>query len=119
MNKLMTGNTVLITREYNADYKRLEDLGAAIYEFQTIRTVPLDVFSELDAAIDTIDTYHWLVFTSANGPKYFMPRLLEKGKSIADLKGVKICAIGTKTAEAVANYGLRLIWSLTSSMQKG
>ncbi len=106
MNKTMTGHTVLITREYNADYKRLEELGAEIYEFQTIRTVPPDDFSELDAAIDLLDTYHWLVFTSANGPKYFMPRLLERGKSIADLKGVKVCAIGTKTAEAVSNYGL-------------
>jgi uroporphyrinogen III methyltransferase/synthase len=102
----MTGHTVLITREYNADYKRLEDLGAAIYEFRTIRTVPPADYSELDAAIDAVDTYHWLVFTSTSGPRYFMPRLLEKGKSIADLKGLRICAIGPKTAEAVTAYGL-------------
>ena len=106
INKHMTGHTVLITREYNTDYKRLEDLGAAIYEFQTIMTVPPADYSELDASIEALDTYHWLVFTSAGGPKYFMPRLLEKGKSIDDLKGLKICAIGTKTAEAVSAYGL-------------
>jgi uroporphyrinogen III methyltransferase/synthase len=105
-NKPLAGHTVLITREYNAGYKHLEDLGAKLFIFPTIRAVPPEDFSGLDASIDVIDTYHWLVFTSANGPGYFMPRLIEKGKSIYDLKDVRICAIGTKTAEAITDYGL-------------
>jgi uroporphyrinogen III methyltransferase/synthase len=105
-DKPLSGHAVLITRDYNADYKCLEELGADIFEFSTIKTVPPEDYSELDASIDAIGTYHWLIFTSANGPKYFMPRLLEKGKNTGDLKDIKLCAIGSKTAEAITKYGL-------------
>jgi uroporphyrinogen III methyltransferase / synthase len=105
-SKPLSGRMVLLTRDFTADYVRLKDLGAEIYEYPTIKIVPPDDYSELDAAIDIIGTCHWLVFTSASGLKYFMPRLFEKGKNITDLRGIKICAIGTKTAEAIAEYGL-------------
>ena len=107
-NKPLFGHRVLITREYTSDYAPLEELGAEIFEFPTIKTVQPDSFASLDAAIDKIGTYHWLIFTSTNGFKFFMQRFLAKNRDIRDLKGIRLCAIGAKTAEALGDYGLRV-----------
>lgn len=106
--KPLFGHRVLITREYTPEYEPLAELGAEIFEFPTLRIAPPKSFAELDRAIETISTYHWLVITSGNAFEYFMGRLLEKGGDIRDLKGLKICAIGSRTAEAVARYGMRV-----------
>ncbi len=107
-NKPLFGHRILITREYTGDYGPLEDLGAEIFEFPTIQIAPPENFSELDSAIDKVETYNWLIFTSANGFKFFIQRFLEKEKDIRDLKGMKICAIGAKTAEAIGKFGMRV-----------
>jgi uroporphyrinogen III methyltransferase/synthase len=107
-NKPLFGQRVLITRQYTEDYTPLEDLGAEIFEFPTIKTIAPESFASLDAAIDTIGSYHWLIFTSTSGLKFFMQRFLVKGLDIRDLKGIKLCAIGTKTEEAMRNYGLKV-----------
>lgn len=107
-NKPLFGNRILITRDYTRDYEPLEDLGAEIFEFPTIKTVPPESYTGLDAAIEKIETYNWLIFTSANGLKYFMKRMLQLDKDIRDMKGIKICAIGPKTAEAVRNCGIKV-----------
>jgi|WetSurMetagenome_2_1015567.scaffolds.fasta_scaffold00086_20 uroporphyrinogen III methyltransferase / synthase len=105
-NKPLAGHLILVTRSDISGYRRLEDLGAALYSYPTIRTVPPEDYSGLDASIETVKTYHWIVFTSANGVMSFMSRLAEKGKGPAALEGLKICAIGPKTAEAAAGYKL-------------
>ena len=61
----------------------------------------------MDGAIKQVETYHWVVFTSANSVKYFMERLRAHGKDLRVLKGVNICTVGPKTAEALEQHGLR------------
>ena len=107
-NKPLFGNRILITREYNTDYEPLEDLGAEIFEFPTIKIVPPKSYDELDRTIDKIGTYNWLIFTSANGFRHFIQRFLDKDCDIRDMKGIKICAIGSKTAEAIRKYGIKV-----------
>jgi uroporphyrinogen III methyltransferase/synthase len=106
--KPLFGHRILITREYSSDYEPLEELGAEIFEFPTIRIVPPKSYKELDGAIKRIESYGWLVFTSANGVRYFMNRFLRNGRDVRDLKGIRLCAVGTKTAEAIANYGMKV-----------
>ena len=43
--------------------------------------------------------YDWIIFTSANGVRFFLGRLMEIGRDVRDLKGPRIAAIGPKTAE--------------------
>jgi uroporphyrinogen III methyltransferase/synthase len=107
-NKPLFGQRILITREYTKDYEPLEDLGAEIFEFPTIEIAPPESYKELDESIDKVETYNWIIFTSANGFKYFIQRLLDKNRDIRDLRGIKICAIGIKTAEAIRNYGIKV-----------
>ncbi len=106
--KPLFGHRVLITREYTPDYEPLEELGAEVFEFPTVRIMPPESFDEADRAIGQLHTYNWLVITSANAFKYFMERLLQKGQDVRELKGMKICAIGSKTAQAIASFGLRV-----------
>lgn len=105
--KLLFGHRILITREYSSDYSKLEEHGAEIFEFPTIKIAPPENFEQLDGAIDELETYDWIIFTSKNGFKYFFVRLIEKGRDIRDLKGIKVCTIGIKTAEMLKSFGIR------------
>ncbi|MBF0517253.1 MAG: uroporphyrinogen-III C-methyltransferase [Nitrospirae bacterium] len=104
--KPLFGQRILITRQYTPDYEALEELGAEIFEFPTIKTVPPDSYIALDAAIANIESYDWIIITSANGFKYFFNRLIHLNKDIRDLKGIRLCAIGQKTAETLKGCGL-------------
>ncbi|RJQ41514.1 MAG: hypothetical protein C4550_01760 [Nitrospiraceae bacterium] len=106
--KPMFGHRVLVTREHAGGFEPLEDLGAEMIEFPTIEIAPPENYDELDSAINKIEAYNWIIFTSGNGVKYFLKRLMEKDKDIRDLKGIKICAIGTKTAAEIKRYGIKV-----------
>jgi len=107
-DKPLFGQRILVTREHTEGFDLLEELGAEIVEFHTIRIVPPDDWTELDRAIEKIDSYNWLVLTSVNGVKFFFRRLIERERDIRDLKGVRICAIGTKTAEEINKHGIKV-----------
>jgi len=106
--KQLFGYRILVTREHMEGFERLEELGAEIIEFPTIEIVPPGSYEEIDSSIKKITSYDWVVFTSRNGVKYFFRRFFEKDKDIRELKGIKICAIGTKTAEEIKKYGIRV-----------
>jgi uroporphyrinogen III methyltransferase/synthase len=106
--KPMFGHRVLVTREHSGGFESLEELGAEVIQFSTIEIVPPESWDELDKAIDHIESYDWLIFTSSNGVKYFFSRLFERNRDIRELKGIKICAIGTKTAASIGKFGIRV-----------
>lgn len=99
--KPLDGKTIVITRARHqaAEFSHgLTDLGAQVIEFPTIEIVPPDSWAPLDKAIDNLHVYDWIIFTSANGVRSFVTRLRVKGKSIHQLKGIRFCAIGPRTA---------------------
>jgi len=106
--KPMFGHRILVTREHLEGFEPLEELGAEILAFPTIEIVPPKNYNELDNAINSIETYHWLIFTSRNGVKYFLGRFFEKNRDIRDLKGINICTIGNRTAREIEKYGLKV-----------
>ena len=44
----------------------------------------------------------WLVFTSANGVRFFLERLKDEGRDLRALGHLKLAAIGPSTAQALA-----------------
>ncbi|MBU2461835.1 uroporphyrinogen-III C-methyltransferase, partial [bacterium] len=101
--KPLFGKTFLITRaSKSADElsKLLEEQGACVIEFPTIKIEPLPSFEKLDEVIENISRYDWLIFTSANGVNSFFCRLMEKA-DIRCLAGIKVCVIGPATKKAV------------------
>lgn len=106
--KPLFGHRILVTREHSEGFEPLEELGAEIMEFPTIEIVPPLNWKELDDAVGMIESYNWLIFTSANGVKYFLRRFFELNRDIRELKGLRICAIGIRTAEEIKKYGIKV-----------
>lgn len=97
----LVGKKILITRarEQSGDFiTELRNLGAEVIEFPTIEIVPPLHWKELDQAIDQLELYDWIIFTSANGVNFFWQRLRERGKNIRLPPSLKVCAIGPATA---------------------
>lgn len=106
--KPLFGARILATREDTGGFEPLAKLGAEIVEFPTIEQRDPESWEDADRAIGEIGSFDWLVFTSANGAAYFMRRLMELGRDIRDLAGIRICAIGPKTRAALERFGLRV-----------
>ena len=87
---------------------RLETLGADPIEAPTIQIVAPKNTAPLDRACAQIATFDWVVFTSANAVSHFVRRLLAGQGDIRDLQGVKLCAVGPATAEALSRYGIKI-----------
>ena len=105
------GKRVVVTRarEQASDFRiLLEKKGAHCLEFPTIEVVEPDSWTYVDRAIGRLEDYDWVIFTSVNGVRFFFRRLGEQGEDVRALRGVRIGAIGPKTAAALTNRGLRL-----------
>ena len=105
------GKTLVITRPEEQSETFMQGLlerGAEPFLFPVIETVPPEDWGPLDTAIQKLDRYHGLIFTSVNGVKFFMRRLKEKGKDVRELKGLRLYAIGPKTEKAVNALGIHV-----------
>jgi uroporphyrinogen III methyltransferase/synthase len=113
------GRRIVVTRSRDQAAElvdRLELLGAETISMPTIRILPPDDLTLMDAACDTAERFDWIVFTSANGVEHFMARFLSR-RDIRDLKGVSLCTIGPATTAAVEKFGLRV--ALTPGEYRG
>ncbi len=103
------GKKVLVTRareQASILTAALEDLGAECVEASAIKIVPPASYASLDAAIDNLAAYDWLIFTSANGVDHFFARLHQAGRDTRALGGRKVAAIGAATAERLRQQGI-------------
>ncbi|HYP53793.1 MAG TPA: uroporphyrinogen-III synthase, partial [Pyrinomonadaceae bacterium] len=98
----LEGRTVMITRSLAqaADFAaELEAFGARVVSCPTIEIVAPDSYAPLDDAIENLFGYDWVVFSSANAVEHFLARLEAGGKDASELDDVRVCAVGTTTAE--------------------
>ena len=105
------GRRVLVTRprEQAAELvDRLEAVGAEAIEAPMIRIAPPDDYGPLDEACARINTFDWVIFSSANAVDAFFERLLGGPQDLRALRGVKLCAVGPATAERIARHGLKV-----------
>jgi uroporphyrinogen III methyltransferase/synthase len=97
---------VLVTRpraQAGALVDALRAEGAVPILLPTIAIRPADDLRPVDAAIARLADYAWLAFTSANGVEAFWDRLRALGAAVPP--GVRIAAVGTATARALAERG--------------
>lgn len=102
------GKRVMITRTLSQSQSFVDILsskGAKSIICPTIKITPPSSYKEVDRGIKKLASsggyYDWIIFTSANGVRCFSERLLKLKRDVRDLKGVKVCAIGPKTAKTV------------------
>lgn len=107
--KPLFSKRILVTRPKNQSehfVRLLESEGARAISFPTIEIKAPGSFRALDRAIKDIRNYDWILFTSVNGVSAFIERLRVKGKDLRELYGIKVAAIGEKTAEALELSGI-------------
>ena len=107
--KPLFGKRIIVTRareQASGFLKKLASLGAECIQFPTIQVIPPESWEALDTAIGHLVDYAWILFTSPNGVKFFLERLHFHGKDVRDLKGIRIGAIGPKTAEKWHRLGI-------------
>lgn len=106
------GTRILVTRarsQASALVSQIEDLGGEPYEFPVIQTVmptKEETLEGIQQALDKLESYDWVFFTSVNGVEFFFRHLKERGQDIRSLASARIVAVGPGTASVLGNYGI-------------
>ena len=116
----LQGCKVLVTRPaevISTMSERLRKLGAEVLDLPAIATVPYGIDSEkaqtaegdaktpLAQALDQLSSYDWIAFTSPSGVRIFFDQLLEAGKDLRAIAGVRFAALGQGTAKELLGRG--------------
>jgi uroporphyrinogen-III synthase len=105
---LLKGQFVLLTRGFDQsplEIKTLQDEGAEVLAFPTIKVVPMNDYSLFDNQIKKFKKFDYLIFTSANAVEMFNSRILEKNIEL-DFSSIRIAAVGEKTYDACTEYSI-------------
>ncbi|WP_442854188.1 uroporphyrinogen-III synthase [Aeromicrobium sp. Root495] len=88
---------------------RLRSYGAVSEEVPTISVEPPRNPQQMDKAVRGLveGRYEWVAFTSVNAVKAVREKFEEYGLDARAFSGLKIAAVGDKTAEAIATWGIR------------
>ncbi|HMF56611.1 MAG TPA: uroporphyrinogen-III synthase, partial [Pyrinomonadaceae bacterium] len=101
----LADRTVVITRarEQAAEFaSELERFGARVFECPTIVITEPESYALFDEALDNLFGYDWIVFSSVNSVNYFLRRLESTGHDPSEIDDLRVCAIGSATAESLA-----------------
>jgi uroporphyrinogen III methyltransferase / synthase len=112
----LAGRRIVVTRapeqaaELNA---ALSALGAEVLAMPTMSFAAVTDFSALDAALDRVGEFDWLVFASQNAVRFVTERLLatRKRASTVACPALSVAAVGQATATASGAAGFRVTYT--------
>ena len=107
----LTGKSILVTRAQQQAGKlsdALRELGASVIELPVIEIVPPDSYKPIDDALQQLSVYDWIIFTSANTAQVFAERSRIFGVKVDVFSNLNTVAIGSATAAAMAEQGIRV-----------
>ena len=110
--KPLFGWRVLVPRtkdQAGALSSRLRGFGAVPEEVPTISVEPPRNPQQMDKAVRGLveGRYEWIAFTSVNAVRAVREKFEEYGLDARAFSGLKIAAVGGKTASALADWGLK------------
>jgi uroporphyrinogen III methyltransferase/synthase len=85
--------------------ERYAHLGYIVHR-QMIDCVPLEDYSKVDGLLKSFDQFDWIVFTSANGIRFFFQRLRAIASDARALASLKVAVIGKTSAKTLAEFGI-------------
>lgn len=110
-NRPLFGRRIVVTRrteQAESFAHRLAELGADVLEVPTIKiTTPLEKDAIVDCLLE-LNSYDWLVFTSANGVTLFFDIFFRRFQDLRDLGGARIAAVGPATAAKLRELHLQV-----------
>ena len=105
------GKRIVVTRsreQASELVRQLSDLGADVLEIPTIKITPPVNTAPLREAVTAMGEYDWVVFTSPNGVDALFRAFFEVHKDLREFGPVRIAAVGSATAQKVAEYHLEV-----------
>ena len=115
------GTRVLVTRPVDlakAWLHALAEAGAVPIGYPTIEVHPPPSWQELDETFGRLDTYDWIVFTSASAVQMAIPRL-PAGVNPPALRRPQVAAVGGETARALGQHGFTVARVPDDQRQEG
>ena len=109
-NSPLFGKRIVVTRtrqQASVLSSELYRLGANVVEFPTIEIKRKDNLDSLIDAVNNIEKYNWIIFTSQNAVAIFFDILKENDKDARSLSNLKIAAIGPATAKELSGYFIK------------
>ncbi|MFN6465338.1 MAG: uroporphyrinogen-III synthase [Nostoc sp. DedVER02] len=100
------GKRILVTAPRNYAYRLSEQLikkGGLPVFMPTIETCYLSNYSKLDIALNQIEEFDWIVFTSRNGITAFFHRMNNLEIPVSVVQKCQLCALG-KDAESLLSF---------------
>jgi uroporphyrinogen III methyltransferase/synthase len=85
--------------------EKYRHLGTIVHR-PMVECVALEDHSNLDGILTRLETFDWLIFTSANGAKFFFEQLRLSGLDARALSSMKVAAIGGTTARRLTAFGI-------------
>ncbi len=107
--RVLEGKRVLVTRAAHQAGKLsdgLRALGAEPVEVPVLEIQPPASFDLLDRALRSLDSYDWLILTSANTVRALVDRATALGLSLTSKAELKVAAVGEAPATAARKAGL-------------
>lgn len=98
---------VVVARSKDGNHefqRRLAELGIQSVAVETIRFEEPYDWSPVDGAIEGIEGFDWVLFTSPRGASAFGSRVRKLGKAVA---GPRMAAVGASTSLALEEQGFR------------
>jgi uroporphyrinogen III methyltransferase / synthase len=110
-NRPLFGKKIVVTRarEQSEEFsQKLAELGADVLEIPAIKIVEPTLREDIVDALLSLNSYDWLVFTSANGVTAFFDLFFRRFQDLRDLGGAKIAAVGPATAAKLRELHLQV-----------
>jgi uroporphyrinogen III methyltransferase / synthase len=111
LNRLpLFGKTVVVTRDAEGGAEFAEKIAgrmAVTVEIPVTKIKTLTDSSDFIKTLARIHAYDWVIFTSCNGVETFFAALAKLGKDARVFGSAKIAAIGVRTAETLASFGIK------------
>lgn len=106
----LSGTRILLTRPSHQSGPTMElfqKLGAEVENEPLVELEPCRDWEPLEGVFERLDSFAWIVFSSATGVQTFFRRIREKGWDSRRLGRAKIACIGPSTAAALAPFFLQ------------
>src|SRR6202158_6312264 len=110
-NHPLAGTRILVGRarlQAGSLSSSLRGLGAAVIEIPFIEIRKPQSYRPLDDALKNIESYNWLILTSANGVEAMWGRVRKLRITRGHLQHLQIAAIGPATKKAIVKHGLKV-----------
>jgi len=105
------GQRIVVTREREQGrefVERLAEQGAGVIEVPVLKFAAPTRREPVAEALAGLHAYDWIVFTSANGVRWFFDFFFKAFKDLRDLGALRLAAVGPATAAGLTDLHLQV-----------